>query len=115
MTDAPVLDVGLTAVHFRREAGVLHLELVGEIDIEAAPRLQATLEWVLISPPADIVVNLARTTFLDSTALRFFVRLRKIALGNERKISILTPPHAVASALHASGLDRVFNVTPAPH
>jgi len=113
MTDAPVLDADVTAVHCRREATRLSIALVGEIDIETAPRLQAAIDWVADSPATDVTVDLSRTTFLDSTALRFFVRLRKLVVGNGRRLCLVAPRHEVARILEQSGLHRVLNVASA--
>jgi anti-sigma B factor antagonist len=112
MTDAPVLDPDVTAVHCRREATRLTITLVGDIDIETAPRLQAAIEWAADAPSADVTVDLSRTTFLDSTALRFFVRLRKIVAGNGCRLDLTGPSASVTRVLQQSGLDRVLNVVP---
>lgn len=110
MTDAPVLDADVTAVHCRREATRLTIALVGEIDIETAPRLQAAIDWVADVPPTNVTVDLSRTTFLDSTALRFFVRLRKLVVGNGRRLCLAAPRHEVSRILAQSGLDRILDV-----
>ena len=112
MTDAPVLDPDVTAVHCRRDASGLNIALVGEIDIETAPRLQAVIDWTAAGPAADVTVDLSRTTFLDSTALRFFVRLRKLVVANGRRLDLAGPRTNVARTLRQSGLDRVLTVTP---
>jgi anti-sigma B factor antagonist len=113
MTDAPVIDPDVTAVHCRREVTRLTIMLVGEIDIDTAPRLQAAIEWAADAPPADVMVDLSRTTFLDSTALRFFVRLRKLVVSNGRRLSLAAPRIEIVRVLQQSGLDRVLDVAPA--
>lgn len=113
MTDTPVLDADVTAVQCRREISRLSIALIGEIDIETAPRLQAAIDWVADVPPTDVTVDLSRTTFLDSTALRFFVRLRKLVVGNGRRLNLAAPSSEVVRILEKSGLDRVLNVTSA--
>lgn len=113
MTDAPVLDADATAVYCRREATRLSISLVGEIDIETAPRLQAAIDWVADVPPTDVTVDLSKTTFLDSTALRFFVRLRKLVVGNGRRLCLAAPREDVVRILEHTGLGKVLNITTA--
>jgi anti-sigma B factor antagonist len=113
MTDAPVLDPDITAVHCRREATGVNVALVGEIDIETAPRLQAVIDWIAAGAAANVTVDLSRTTFLDSTALRFFVRLRKLVVANGTGLSLTGASNGVARAISQSGLDRIVSVAPA--
>jgi anti-sigma B factor antagonist len=113
MSDAPVLDADVTAVHCRRDTNRLSIALVGEIDIDTAPRLQAAIDWVADVPPTDVTVDLSRTTFLDSTALRFFVRLRKLVVGNGRRLRLAAPRSEVNRVLEQSGLARILDVTSA--
>src|SRR4051794_34704452 len=110
MTDASVLDPDITAVRCRRVATGVSVELVGEIDIETAPRLQAVIDWIGAGGAADVTVDLSRTRFLDSTALRFFVRLRKLVVANGAGLTLTGASNGVSVALHQSGLDRVLNV-----
>jgi anti-anti-sigma factor len=85
---------------------------VGEIDIETAPRLQAVIDWIAAGSAADVTVDLSRTRFLDSTALRFFVRLRKLVVANGAGLRLTGASNGVARALNQSGLDRILNVLP---
>ena len=112
MTDAPVLEHDLTNVQCTREATGVNVALVGEIDIETAPRLQAVIDWISAGAAADVTVDLSRTKFLDSTALRFFVRLRKLVVANGSVLTLTGASNGVSHALHASGLDRILNVLP---
>jgi anti-sigma B factor antagonist len=112
MTDAPVLDPDISAVRCHRAPTGVTIELVGEIDIETAPRLQAAIDWIVAGGAADVTVNLSRTRFLDSTALRFFVRLRKLVVASGATLSLTGASNGVARTLHQSGLDRILNVLP---
>jgi anti-sigma B factor antagonist len=114
MTDAPVLDPDITAVRCHRVPNGVSIELVGEIDIETAPRLQAAIDWIAAGGPADVTVDLSRTRFLDSTALRFFVRLRKLVVAGGGTMTLTGASNGVARTLHQSGLDRILNVAPLP-
>ena len=112
MTDAPVLAPDLAAVECTREPSGVAVALVGEIDIETAPRLQAVIDWISAGAAADVTVDLSRTKFLDSTALRFFVRLRKIVVADGHTLRLAGASNGVANALHTSGLDRILTVLP---
>jgi anti-sigma B factor antagonist len=112
MTDAPVLAPDIAAVDCTRGPSGVNVALAGEIDIETAPRLQAVIDWISAGAPADVSVDLSRTKFLDSTALRFFVRLRKIVVADGHTLRLTGASNGVAQALHTSGLDRILTVLP---
>jgi anti-anti-sigma factor len=90
-----------------------HLALVGEIDLESRARLDEAYATVVAGPPGDIVIDLSATTFIDSTALGYFVRIGKHAARTGHRAVLRAPSGAVARVLRLSHVDRLLAVEPA--
>jgi anti-anti-sigma factor len=82
--------------------GLVHVALVGELDLSTVAKVQEELRRVEASSPATLVVDLSKLTFLDSTGLRCIVTADERARGDGRRIVIVRGPDAV---------QRVFSIT----
>ena len=82
--------------------GLVHLALVGELDLSTVAKVQEELRRVEASSPATVVVDLSKLTFLDSTGLRCIVTADERAREAGRRMVIVRGPDAV---------QRVFAIT----
>jgi anti-sigma B factor antagonist len=82
--------------------GLVHVALVGELDLSTVAKVQEELRKVEASSPATLVVDLSKLTFLDSTGLRCIVTADERARAEGRRIVIVRGPDAV---------QRVFAIT----
>ena len=82
--------------------GLVHLALVGELDLSTVAKVQEELRRVEASSPATVVVDLSKLTFLDSTGLRCIVTADERARAEGRRMVIVRGPDAV---------QRVFAIT----
>jgi anti-anti-sigma factor len=82
--------------------GLVHVALVGELDLSTVAKVQEELRRVEASSPATVVVDLSKLTFLDSTGLRCIVTADERARTEGRRIVIVRGPDAV---------QRVFAIT----
>jgi anti-sigma B factor antagonist len=82
--------------------GLVHVALVGELDLSTVAKVQEELRRVEASSPAMLVVDLSKLTFLDSTGLRCIVTADERARAEGRRIVIVRGPDAV---------QRVFAIT----
>jgi anti-sigma B factor antagonist len=82
--------------------GLVHVALVGELDLSTVAKVQEELRRVEASSPATLVVDLSKLTFLDSTGLRCIVTADERARSEGRRIVIVRGPDAV---------QRVFAIT----
>lgn len=84
--------------------------LQGEVDIYTAPRLKEELVRLLDEGVTGIVVDLAKVTFIDSTALGVLIggvrRLHEV--GGRMALVVATRP--VERVLTLTGLERVFTI-----
>ena len=86
----------------------------GELDLLTAPRLSAQLDQAeaIVVPPAPVVLDLTRLTFIGSAGLAMLLahHERCAALGSSLRIRV---NDMVARPLRMTALDRVLNLVPA--
>jgi anti-anti-sigma factor len=82
--------------------GLVHVALVGELDLSTVAKVQEELRRIEASAPATLVVDLSKLTFLDSTGLRCIVTADERARAEGRRIVIVRGPDPV---------QRVFAIT----
>jgi anti-sigma B factor antagonist len=82
--------------------GLVHVGLVGELDLSTVAKVQEELRRVEASAPPTLVLDLSKLTFLDSTGLRCIVTADERARDGGRRIVIVRGPDSV---------QRVFSIT----
>lgn len=82
--------------------GLVHVGLVGELDLSTVAKVQEELRKVEQSAPATVVIDLSKLTFLDSTGLRCIVTADERAREAGRRMVVVRGPDAV---------QRVFSIT----
>jgi anti-anti-sigma factor len=82
--------------------GLVHVALLGELDLSTVAKVQEELRRIEASAPATVVVDLSKLTFLDSTGLRCLVTADERAREEGRRMVIVRGPDAV---------QRVFAIT----
>ncbi len=82
--------------------GLVHVALVGELDLSSVTKVQEELRRVEASAPPTLVVDLSKLTFLDSTGLRCIVTADERARSEGRRIVVVRGPDPV---------QRVFSIT----
>ncbi len=92
--------LGSLAVRSTREGDAHVIELIGELDLDGAPRVEEELRRVEASDVQAIVVDLGELEFIDSTGLRLLVMAAERC--REGRFSLLRGPKQV---------HRVFEIT----
>ena len=92
--------LGSLAVRSSREGEAHIIELIGELDLDGAPRLEEELRQVEASDATSIVVDLGALEFIDSTGIRLLVMASERCA--EGRFSLLRGPKQV---------HRVFEIT----
>jgi anti-anti-sigma factor len=82
--------------------GLVHMALMGELDLSSVAKVQEELRRIEAKSPATVVVDLSKLSFLDSTGLRCIVTADERAREQGRRIVIVRGPDAV---------QRVFTIT----
>ncbi|HEY5288249.1 MAG TPA: STAS domain-containing protein [Solirubrobacteraceae bacterium] len=95
----------------RRELdeGTSVISIEGELDLATAPRLKWMLLDALDAGHEKLVIDLALTTFMDSTALGVLVGVNR-SLGVDARMAIVCPRSPVLKIFELSGLDGMFAI-----
>ena len=86
--------------------GLVHMALVGELDLSSVPKVQEELRRIEADSPATLVVDLSKLSFLDSTGLRCIVTADERAREQGRRIVIVRGPDAVQRVFAITRLDE---------
>jgi anti-anti-sigma factor len=100
-----------TAFTYRvdRDADGVTIHLAGEVDLAAAPRVEAAVEEALAGEEsADITVDLDGVTFLDSTGLRALVAAHARCGEAGKTLTLVNPSVAVSRILEITGLGQTL-------
>ena len=82
--------------------GLVHVALVGELDLSTVAKVQEELRRIEATSPPTLVMDLSKLTFLDSTGLRCIITADERAREEGRRVVIVRGPDPV---------QRVFAIT----
>lgn len=82
----------------------------GRLDTHTIGPVASWLEKMLANPPARIVVNMERVTFVDSTALATFVQALKRCRQGAGTLHICGLRHSVFMIFELTRLDKAFDI-----
>ena len=82
--------------------------LRGEIDVYTAPRLRQALIDLVEGGATDIVVDMEKVDFLDSTGLGVMVEGLKRIKGRDGNLSVVTTQDKILKIFDITGLNKAF-------
>jgi anti-sigma B factor antagonist len=85
------------------------VEIAGEVDLAAAPKLKWNLLDLAGTGRTRIVVDMSKVSFLDSTGLGALVGVKK-SLGDEGLLAIACPQPNASRVFEVTGLDATFRI-----
>jgi anti-sigma B factor antagonist len=84
--------------------------VAGEVDIFTAPELKRAVGAAIDDGAKAIVVDLAETRFLDSTALGVLIgAVKRLRMIDGRMVIVNTEP-STAKTFEITGLDQIFEI-----
>ncbi len=86
------------------------LDVSGELDIYTSPKLKTAIQDLLSEGHARLVVNLMKTTYLDSTALSVLTMALKQARENGGDLAVVFNQPQIDKIFSITGLHDVFPV-----
>ena len=94
------------------DGGPAVLELEGEFDLDTVPEIDRFLRRALgpLYHQDHLVIDLARTTFIDSSFVAFLVRLSAAQRAKRRELLLVRPAGQVRRVLGIVGLHNVVPV-----
>jgi anti-anti-sigma factor len=88
------------------------LRVLGDLDLETAPRLAAGAQPLLVG--GSLVIDLSQLTFIDSSGLSALIRINQRVRAAGHELTIISPVPRVAKAFEVTGLDQVLPLRPGP-
>ena len=96
----------------RVSGSVAVLELTGRFDAYVAPPVDEWLERAAAADPAQVLVNLAGVTFVDSTALATLVQAMRRCRQQHGDLRLCGLQQPVRIIFDLTRLDRAFKIYP---
>src|ERR1044071_10175221 len=84
------------------------IAVCGEIDLFTAPELKQALAESIEGGHVRIVVDLSKTTFVDSTALGVLIGAVKRLRSRQGELAIVNTDESIAKTFEITGLDQIF-------
>jgi anti-sigma B factor antagonist len=82
------------------------LTITGELDIATVPRVEEAVETVLAQGASDVIVDLSRLAFVDSSGLRMFITLNDRASAEGWSLGLIRPPEPSFSVFQITGAEE---------
>ncbi|HSC02309.1 MAG TPA: STAS domain-containing protein [Solirubrobacteraceae bacterium] len=93
--------------------GVVVIALAGEVDLCAAPELEATLNRVAATDASSIVVDLDRVSFMDSAGVHVLLQF-SLARGSGARLALTRGSRQVQRLFQVTGVERYLPFVPSP-
>lgn len=85
------------------------IEISGEIDVYNLEKFQKSINK-LMQKKKDIIVDVNKLDFLDSSGLGVLIDLSKSMKENNKTIELLNPPDHILKLLSTTGVDNIINI-----
>ncbi len=92
------------------ESNVIPLE--GEIDLHVSPRISVTLNAALKEQPRNLVVDLAKVSYIDSSGLAVLIEAMQNVEKYGGKFALAGLQENVKPIFEIARLDQVFRIFP---
>ncbi|HSK48553.1 MAG TPA: STAS domain-containing protein [Coriobacteriia bacterium] len=93
-----------------RNADVCAVTLDGEIDVYTAPRLKEELVSVVESGCPNVIVDMEKVGFIDSSGLGVLVSALRRARERDGVVRIVCTRDNILKIFRITGLDKVFPI-----
>lgn len=100
------------SVSSTERGAVTVVHVAGEIDVYTAPLLREVLDKQVAAGRTNLVVDLEKVTFMDSTGLGVLVGRLKLVRGQNGSLRIVTAQERILKVFKITGLDKVFHIYP---
>lgn len=97
-------------IDVRTSDGVTILDVVGEVDLYTAPRLEEGLRRAASGTRPRLAVNLTRVAYLDSTALRVLTESHKDVRSRQGAIVLIATQPTIQKIFRVTGLGAIIAV-----
>jgi len=95
---------------YNLENGVPVIKLEGEVDVYTVPQLKQQMISLLESGTKQIVIDLTKVEYFDSTALGVLIGGLKRMRERDGNLSLICPNPRIRRVFEITGLDKVFDI-----
>jgi anti-anti-sigma factor len=99
-------------VHTRTTPAGPVIELIGALDHHSTPDVRTLLPRLPLSSGQQLVLDLARLTFCDSSGITVLIAARNHALAADASVVLVAVPDSVSRTFRMVGLEQVFSIQP---
>ena len=86
------------------------IEVGGEIDVYTAPKLREAITSLVDEGQRDLIIDLEKVEFMDSTGLGVLVGRLKLVRGQNGSLRIVSAQERILKVFKITGLDKVFHI-----
>jgi anti-sigma B factor antagonist len=97
-------------LNVRKEGDHAILEVAGEIDVYTAPKLREKLIELVSDGSHNIIVDLEKVDFLDSTGLGVLVGGLKRVRNHDGSLQLVCTQEKILKIFRITGLTKVFPI-----
>jgi anti-sigma B factor antagonist len=108
-TEGVTVDLSVSS---SEQGAVTIVHVAGEIDVYTAPLLREVLDKQVAAGRTDLVVDLEKVTFMDSTGLGVLVGRLKLVRGQNGTLRIVSAQERILKVFKITGLDKFFHIYP---
>jgi anti-sigma B factor antagonist len=94
----------------RNEAGVVILDVRGEIDVSTAPGLREILFESIENNAEHVLVNLTNVLYIDSAGLSVLIAAHRKAQNAGGFLGLVNPQQPVQQVLKLTRVDKIFQI-----
>jgi anti-sigma B factor antagonist len=87
------------------------VRLAGDLDFATVAEVMPVLEEACARNPAQVVLDLSRVEFLDSSGISLLVTVHKRRTADGCSLVVTNPSAAVSRVLEVTATDRVLSIT----
>ena len=88
------------------------LPLEGEIDLHVSPNVTASLNMMIEKKPRQLIVDLSRVTYIDSSGLAALIEGMQNVEGYGGKFALASLQETIRTIFEIARLDQVFQIFP---
>jgi len=85
------------------------VNLIGRVDSQSAPELDAALADLAAKGTSKIIANLNELLYISSAGLRALVKAAQTAKADGGALKLVSVPESIHSAMYTVGLDQVID------
>jgi anti-anti-sigma factor len=102
------------AMREHRAGRIITVIVEGELDLLTAPKLVAGVNQLLRVEPADVVLDLGETQFIDSAGLAILLNLQRRLAHRGRRLRVVCDEGPVRRVIEMARLEETLGVVPIP-